>query len=201
MVIVSPNVDFNESSILCPSTKPQQNLNNLSDALGNEETTHTKEVYGSKSMLEVKNTSGDMSEEESDEEILQPKATWDESVPNGPDPAVPLIPREPDAPAHRHRCSEVEHLADAAGPPPTHERRRPRATIGVAGEPDVNKIVSNHRTSVGVIEIKEKMQENARKCAYYEALLTAENTHLHNEPVDVKEAQTRPDWPKWEMAM
>ena len=200
-VIVSPNVDFDESSISCPSTNPKQNLNNLSDALGTEETTHTEAEHDSKTILEVQNMNGDMSEWESDEEILRPKATRDESVPNGPDPAVPLIPREPDTPAHRRRRSEVERLADSAGPPPTHERRRPRATIGVAGEPNVNEKISNHRTSVGVIEIEGKIAENARKCAYYEELLTAENTHLHNEPVDVKEAKTRPDWPKWETAM
>ena len=43
--------------------------------------------------------------------------------------------------------------------------------------------------------------ENARKYTYCEALLAAESINLHNEPIDVKEAQRRPDWSKWEMVM
>ena len=43
--------------------------------------------------------------------------------------------------------------------------------------------------------------ENARKYTYCELLLAAENTNLHNEPLDVKEAQKRPDWQKWEMVI
>jgi hypothetical protein len=54
---------------------------------------------------------------------------------------------------------------------------------------------------VGVTEIEGKIAENARKHAYYKVLLAAEDTHLHNEPVDIKGAQGRADWPKWEAAM
>ena len=59
----------------------------------------------------------------------------------------------------------------------------------------------DHRASVGVTEIEEKRAENARKYTYYKALLATENTHLHNEPADVKEAKERPDWPNWKAAM
>jgi len=79
------------------------------------------------------------------------------------------------------------------------ERRRPKAAVGTVG--DIPKAVDNHRASVGVVEIGEKDALNARKYAYYEALLVAENTHLHNEPIDVNEAKQRPDWPKWKTAM
>jgi hypothetical protein len=61
-------------------------------------------------------TSGNASEWESDEEILQPMVTVDESVPDGPDSVVPLVLQEPDASIHRHRRSEVERLANATRP-------------------------------------------------------------------------------------
>lgn len=82
---------------------------------------------------------------------------------------------------------------DAARLPPSHEKRRSRAVA--------KTVTSNHRTSVGVTEIKAKIAENVRKYAYYEALMTAEDTHIHNEPVDVREAQERPNWPQWKVAM
>jgi len=63
------------------------------------------------------------------------------------------------------------------------------------------KDVGDHRASVGVVEIEEKYTEKARQHAYCEALLAAENTHLHNEPINVIEAKRRPDWPKWKAAM
>jgi hypothetical protein len=76
------------------------------------------------------------------------------------------------------------------GPPPTNERRRPRAAVGTNADPVIaSEVISGHCASVGVTEIEEKFAENARKYAYYEALLAAENTHLHDEPIDVKEAQ------------
>jgi hypothetical protein len=91
---------------------------------------------------------------------------------------------------------------DAAGPPPTNERRRSRAVLSNAENPTVvNEMVSGHCASVGVTEIEEKNTEKKRKYAYYEALLAAEDTHINNEPVDVREARTRPDWKKWEKAM
>jgi len=148
--------------------------------------------------VEVGGGYGSASEWESDAEILRPRATKDEVVPNGPNPVAPPIPRGPDAPIRRRR-SEVERLADTAGPPPAMERRRLKAAVGTVG--DIPKAVDNHRTSVGVVEIGEKDASNARKYAYYEALLVAENTHLHNEPIDVNEAKRRPNWPKWKTAM
>ena len=146
-------------------------------------------------------TNDDVSEWESDEEILRPKTTEDEDTPNAPDIPAPPAPREPDAQPYRHHHTEVERLADAAGPPPTHERRRPRAAVGTAVESNTDKSVNDHHASVGVMEIEEKVAERARKHAYHEALLAAENTNLHDEPVDEKDAQKRPDWPKWKAAM
>jgi len=98
-----------------------------------------------------------------------------------------------------HCRSKVEQLADAAGPPPTHERRRARATIGTVCES--METMSKHRTSVGVMEINQKDAINARKSAYCEALLAAGNTLLHNEPANVNDARQKPDWQKWKAAM
>ena len=190
MVVVSPNVDFGE--LLHSPADPSQHLHGLRDAFGS----YTEETPNVKPMGIFE----DPSEWESDAEILRPKVTADEEVPNGPDPAVPLIPREPEARIRGHRRPEVERLADAAGPPPAQERRRARAAIGAAYE-DVDGKVNQSSASVGVMEIKEKEAEKARKHAYHEALLAAEHTHLHNEPVDVNDAKQRPDWPKWEAAM
>jgi len=61
--------------------------------------------------------------------------------------------------------------------------------------------VSDHRASVGVVEIEEKYAEKARQNTYCEALLAAENMHLHNEPINIIKAKRRPDWPKWKAAM
>jgi hypothetical protein len=61
--------------------------------------------------------------------------------------------------------------------------------LGNAQNPAVvKKIVSDHRASVGVTKIKEKNVEKKRKYAYYEACLAAEDTHINNEPMDVREA-------------
>lgn len=49
-----------------------------------------------------------MSKWESDKEIVRLRVTKDESIPNGIDPVVPFIPREPDAPVNCHCCMEVE---------------------------------------------------------------------------------------------
>ena len=61
--------------------------------------------------------------------------------------------------------------------------------------------MSDNHASVGVVEIKDKDAEKVRKHAYNEALLAAESTHLHNEPVDVKDAKQKPDWSRWKAAM
>jgi hypothetical protein len=86
--------------------------------------------------------------------------------------------------------------------PPTNDQRRLRAAVSTAMDSAIaSKVVSNHCASVGVMEIEGKIVENARKYAYYKVLLATEDTHLHNEPVDIREAQGRADWPKWEAAM
>ena len=118
-------------------------------------------------------------------------------VPNGPNPVVPRIPREPEAPIRGCRRSEVECLADAAGPPPAQEKRRACAAIGAKHKSNA----SRDDVSVGVVEIEEKEVGKVRKHAYHEALLATENTHIHNEPVDVNDAKQKPDWPKWEATM
>ena len=105
MVVVSPNVDFGE--LTHPPMNPDQHLHGLKDAFD----THDSSMGTSSGVgpiREFENVDGDISEWESDAEILQPKATEDEVVPNGPDPVVPLILREPDAPIRRCRRSEVE---------------------------------------------------------------------------------------------
>jgi hypothetical protein len=195
-VVISPNVDFNESSIRHDADS-EQGLGDLSDALGirTEGNTHVEghpePEVGVGDQNDPVTDNGDASEWESDDEILRPRATVDEDAPNGPDPGVPPILQEPGEHIRRRHRSEVERLADAAGPPPTNERRRPRAALGKVEEP----------TKANVTEIEEKVAEKKRKCAYHEALLGAENTHVNNEPADVKEARTRPDWRKWEKAM
>ena len=120
MVVVSPNVDFGELSH--PSSNPNQHLRGLKDAFDiHDSSMSTGSAVGTTQSFG--NADGDASEWESDDEILRPKATEDEEVPNGPDPVVPLILREPDAPIHRHHHSEVERLANAARPLPAQERR------------------------------------------------------------------------------
>ena len=194
IVFTSPNVDFDESSNLHSVKDNVQNLEDLDKALGvgDEEESPDHEVK-----VGVEFAGESVSEYELDDETLRYKASGDEEVPNGPDPAVPLIPREPDAHPHHHCHMEVERLADTAGPPPMHERR-PMAVVSITVDTEG---FSTHCTSVGVTEIEENMAENMRKHAYHEVLLAAENTNLHNKPISVKEAKGRPDWKKWEMAM
>jgi hypothetical protein len=198
---VSPNVDFDESSICC-AVDSKGNLGDLSNALGVKRGDNVEECPNSEAEVGDQVAGGDASEWESDEEILQLMVTVDESVPNGPDPVVPLIVQEPDTPIHHHCHSEVKHLGDAARPPPTNDQRRLRAAVSTATDSAIaGKVVSDHCASVGVTEIKGKIAENVRKNAYYKVLLAAEDTHLHNEPVDIKEVQGRANWPKWEAAM
>ena len=74
-----------------------------------------------------------------------------------------------------------------------------RATVGMMQVG--NNIASDHCASVGVTEISKKDAEKVRKYAYYKALLAAESTHLHNEPVDVNDVKRKPNWPKWKAVM
>jgi hypothetical protein len=189
MVTISPNVDFDESSVAHPLATSKEELDDLEGALGDRE--HVERVAGS----DVKaDNYRDDHEWESDDEILRPRATKDEEVPNGPDPVVPLIPREPGTAPRRHHRSEIERLADTAGPPPIHARRRPIAAIGSVGRYSVD---NNHCAS----RREKETDEKERRSAYYEALLAAESTCINNEPTDEHEARGRPDWPKWEAAM
>src|SRR5258706_5891574 len=195
MVIVSPNVNFGE---LSAPADPDQRLRGLKDAFNIHESPFDMATSSVEPIQKIEVVDGDASEWESDTEILQPRVTKDEVVPNGPNPVVHLIPRVPNTPIRR-RCSEVEQLADTARPPPTHERRRARATIGTVCES--METMSEHRASVGVMEIDQKDVINARKSAYCEALLAAGNTLLHNEPGNVNNARQKPDWQKWKAAM
>ena len=65
-MVVSPNVDFDESSVSAPLMKSMETLSGLKDAFGTEEhvksTTHVEEA--------TNEVSGNASEWESDEEIL-----------------------------------------------------------------------------------------------------------------------------------
>src|SRR5258706_14272978 len=119
MVIVSPNVDFGE---LSAPADPDQRLCSLKDAFNIHKSAFDMATSSVEPIQKIEVVDGDASKWESDTKILRPRVTEDEVVPNGPDPVVPPIPREPNAPIRRCR-SKVEQLADAAGPPPTHERR------------------------------------------------------------------------------
>src|SRR5258706_15097657 len=122
MVIVSPNVDFGE---LSAPADPDQHLRGLKDAFNIHESPFDMATSSVEPIQKIEVVDGDASEWESDTKILQPRVTEDEVVPNGPNPVVPLIPREIGC-CH----SEAERIADAAGPPPTHERRTSHPTIG-----------------------------------------------------------------------
>jgi len=200
VVVVSPNVDFDKSLAMRSMASTDRTLNSLRDAFGIRDAPHVEEKPHVEAKARIEIVGDNASEWELDAEILQLKATKDDDVPDGPDPVVPLNPREPDAPIRRVCRPEVKQIADAAGPPPAQEKRRPRAAIGTVGD-SVAGIVVDHRTSVGVVEINKKIAANARKHAYCEALLAAENTHLHNEPADVAEAKRRPNWHEWKTAM
>ena len=200
-VIMSPNVDFDESSVH-RAADSKWDLEDLSNVLNVREEVCTAGPTNPGAEVGDQVVDGDGSEWESDEEILWPRATVDEGVSNGPEPEAPLALQEPNAPICHRRCSEAESLADTARPPPTNERRRLRAAANAAMELVVaNKSVNGNCASVGVMEIEGKVVEHARKHAYYEALLATENTLLHNKPTSVKEVQDRPDWLKWERAM
>ena len=191
MVVASPNVDFGESAH--PLADPDQHLRGLKDAFGIYNPSNMGVEPNIEPIREIEIADGNVSEWESDDEILRSRATEDEVAPNGPDPVVPLIPREPNAHVRRRRRSEVEQLADAAGPPPAQEKRRAHATI--------MEVVDDNCTSVGVVEIKGKDVERGRKHAYHEALVATKNTQLHNEPINVNNVKQKPNWSKWKAAM
>ena len=171
----------------------KRDLEDLNGALGVKGTAEGTPTPGEE--VGVEHVGSDTNEWESDDEVLQSNMTEDEDVLSGPDPVAPPILGEPAMP-RRYRL-EVERLADAAGPPPTHEKRRQGAAMDVTAGPDA----INHCASVGVTEIEGKIIERTRKYAYLEALLAAESANLHNEPLDVKDAQRRLDWLKWKVAM
>ena len=195
MVVVSLNVDFSE--LLHSPADPNQHLLNLKDAFGAHDSSCIEEALIAKPASRVRDVYDNLSEWESDTKILQLRVTEDDVVPNGPNPVVPRIPREPEVPICGGHHSEVEHLADVAGPPLAQEKRRACAAIGAKHKSSA----SRDDVSVGVVEIEEKEAGKARKHTYHEALLAAENTHIHNEPVDINDAKQKPDWPKWEAAM
>ena len=69
-IVISPNVDFNESSTSRCAGDSKQNLENLGEALGIGETAHIEDIPDPKMEVGDKNMNGDASEWESDEEIL-----------------------------------------------------------------------------------------------------------------------------------
>lgn len=100
-------VDFSKLSTTHLLTDPIQHLHELRDTFINIQPS------GEDSLViepdrQPRSADRNASKLESDEEILWPKVTKEEVVPNGPDPVVPLILREPDM--HIQRCcrSEVE---------------------------------------------------------------------------------------------
>ena len=88
------------------------------------------------------------------DELSRFKATEDENVPNHPKSIAPNVLREPDVPPPLPPRTEVEHLADDAGPSPHPWEKR--AAVGINIESNANANVSDHRASVGVTEIEGK---------------------------------------------
>ena len=113
VVIISPNVDFARTSASHPVVESQKNLDDLSDTFGSEGGTETTTQVGQENFIDVVEFYA--SEEESGDDILTEKVTSNEEIPNGINPGIPPIPREPDAPAHQPCCTEVEQLAETAG--------------------------------------------------------------------------------------
>lgn len=70
MIVVSLNVDFDESSTSCCATDPKQNLENLGEAFGVKEETHGEETPTYEEEVGAGNKIGDMSKWESDDETL-----------------------------------------------------------------------------------------------------------------------------------
>ena len=70
MVIISPNVNFDESSVLRSTTSHGQSLNDLSHALNGERRTHEREAHDSEVEEQPEDAAGLMSKWESDEDIL-----------------------------------------------------------------------------------------------------------------------------------
>ena len=105
-MVVSPNVDFSELSTTHLSTDPIQCLCKLKDAFNIQ--LSREDLLAIKPDQQPRSADGSASEWESDEEILRLKVTEEEVVPNGPDPVVPLIPREPDVHIQRRVRSKVE---------------------------------------------------------------------------------------------
>src|SRR5258706_10442804 len=105
MVIDSPNVDFSGSSTMhSPSlTDPDWHLVGLKEALDVCDPLQGKMDSSTGLDEMMRDVDGGESEWESDAKVLQLKVTEDEVVPNGNDPVVLLILREPEARIHG-RC-------------------------------------------------------------------------------------------------
>ena len=184
---MSPKVDFDEPSTFRHAADSKQNLENIGEAFGIEEETHSDGTPTSEVKVGVRNMNGDTSRWELDDEISQCKAAEDEIVPNDPDSLVPIVLREPDPPSPLpHNTEEKSSVSQMppARPPPREMKVVGRGSITI--ESSANGRVSNHRASVGVTEIEGNLKQNARKYSYCKALLAAENTNLHHEPTDVK---------------
>ena len=83
MVVVSPNIDFNELSILHLTTSQNQSLKDLSQVLDTEETTHKRKSQDSKDEEQPGDTADLTSKWELDEEVLWPMVTKDERAASG----------------------------------------------------------------------------------------------------------------------
>jgi len=108
VVVVSPNVNFDKSSAVCSMADANHGLDGLQDAFGIQGTPPVKGAPCTEMKMRIETVDNDASKWESDTEILQPKVTEDEDVPNGPDPVVLPNLREPDMHICGHHHSEVE---------------------------------------------------------------------------------------------
>ena len=70
MVVISPNIDFDELSILRSTTSHGQSLNDLSHALNAERRTHEREAQDSEVEEQPEDAAGLISKWELDEDIL-----------------------------------------------------------------------------------------------------------------------------------
>ena len=106
MVVISRNVDFAGTSVPHSVIETREDLGGLRNAFEDEGGVNTSIQVGFERSTETVECYA--SEEESDDDVLTEKAISDEEAPNGIDPGVPPIQREPDAPARRIRRTEVE---------------------------------------------------------------------------------------------
>jgi hypothetical protein len=116
-VIISPGVGFDKLSTSHQTTESKETLEDLGEAFGSKEVTHMEETLTSEVEVGAKNMSKDVSRWESDNKLLQPKATEDENIPNDPNPAAPLVEEEANVPLATNADQKLNTLLMLLGHP------------------------------------------------------------------------------------